>query len=102
MYPSSLSRRAISCLMREVGICAVSCIALLALRMRGSMSAIGSVCISFLLPAALRHARDDALVGELAQADPAQAELAEHRARPEGGGAGASGGHHIDVRGGAG
>src|SRR3954452_14548184 len=68
-------------LRRECGIDAVSCIALLALRMRVSMSATGSVSISVLLPAALRHAGDDALVGELAQADPAEAELLEHRAR---------------------
>src|SRR3954447_3010369 len=68
-------------LRRGGGIDAVSCIALLALRMRVSMSATGSVSISVLLPRALRHAGDDALVGELAQADPAQAELLEHRAR---------------------
>ena len=35
-----------------------------------------------LLPARLRHAGDDALVRELAQADAAHAELAEDRARP--------------------
>src|SRR5262245_5434003 len=50
--------------------------------MRVSMSAIGSVSTfgSSLLPARLRHARDRALVGELPQADPAEAELAVHRA----------------------
>src|SRR5919197_1319764 len=73
MYPSSLSRRAISSLTREVGIWAVSWSALLALRMRASMSAIGSVSIAS--PGALRHARDHARVGEIAQADPAQPEL---------------------------
>src|SRR6187551_879600 len=67
--------------MRDVGISAVSCIALLALRILVSMSAIGSVSISLLLPAALRHAGDGALMRELAQADPAQAELLEDRAR---------------------
>src|SRR5579864_8397890 len=56
--------------------------ALLAFRMRVSMSAIGSVSTSSLLPAGLRHAGDGALVGELPQADTADAELAEHRARP--------------------
>src|SRR5262249_3805254 len=59
-----------------------SCSALLALRMRVSMSATGSVSTVFLLPAALGHAGDRALMRELAQADPAQAELAEHRAGP--------------------
>src|SRR6188472_1781026 len=73
--------RAISSFRREVGISAVSCIALLALRIRVSMSAIGSVSISSLLPTALGHAGDGAVVRELAQADPAEAELLEHRAR---------------------
>src|SRR5438270_9904877 len=68
-------------LRRECGIDVVSCIALLALRMRVSMSATGSVSIQFLLPRALRHAGDDALVRELAQADATEAELAEHGAR---------------------
>src|SRR5215217_2642673 len=75
MYPSSWRMRAISTFCREVGISAVSCSALLALRMRVSMSAIGSVCM-VLLPARLRHARDLPVVRELAQADPAEAELA--------------------------
>src|SRR5579872_852523 len=57
-----------------------SCSALLALRMRVSMSATGSVSIVSLLPAALRHAGNRALVRQLAQADPAEAELAIHRA----------------------
>src|SRR6266404_4378416 len=48
--------------------------------MRVSMSAIGSVSIGS--PARLGHARDRALMREVAQADPADAELAEHRARP--------------------
>jgi hypothetical protein len=56
----------------------VSWSALLALRMRVSMSAIGSVCR---LPARFRHAGDRALVRELAQADAAEAELAGHVAR---------------------
>src|SRR5581483_8696074 len=57
-----------------------SCSALLALRMRVSMSAIGSVSTVSLLPARLRHAGNRALVGELPQADPAEPELAEDRA----------------------
>src|SRR5918997_5855124 len=74
--------RAISSFIRDVGISARSCIALLALRMRVSMSAIGSVSTSRLLPGTLGHAGDRALVGELAEADPAESELAEDRARP--------------------
>src|SRR5918997_6753177 len=81
MYPSSWSRRAMSSLRREVGISAVSCSALLALRMRVSMSAIGSVSIRAPSPAGLRHARDLPLVRELAQADPAETELAIDGAR---------------------
>src|SRR5579862_653613 len=51
--------------------------------MRASMSAIGSVSIPpSPSPARLRHSGDGALMRELAQADPAEAELAEHRARP--------------------
>src|SRR5882757_710587 len=81
MYPSSFRRRAISTFILEVGISTFSCSALLALRMRESMSAIGSVSMSSLLPAGLRHARDRALVRELAQADAAKAELFEHGTR---------------------
>src|ERR671937_1666892 len=73
--------RAISSLRREVGISTRSCIALLALRIRASMSATGSVSIARRLPAGLRHAGDHALVRELPQTDPAEAELAEDGAR---------------------
>src|SRR5205085_10180300 len=73
--------RAISTFRREVGISACSCIALLALRMRVSMSATGSVSIARLLPARFGHAGDHALMRELPQADPAEAELAEDGAR---------------------
>src|SRR6478736_929857 len=74
--------RAISTFNFEFGISARSCSALLALRMRVSMSATGSVSIVlFLLPGALGHARDDALVGELPQADTTEPELLEHGAR---------------------
>src|SRR4051794_6089813 len=82
MYPSSLSRRAISTFSFEAGIDVVSCSALLALRMRVSMSATGSVSTVVLLPRALRHAGDDALVGELPQADAAEPELLVDGARP--------------------
>src|SRR5215475_242920 len=74
--------RAISTLSFEVGISARSCSALLALRMRVSMSATGSVSMVSLLPRALRHAGDHALVGELPEADPAEPELLEHGAGP--------------------
>src|SRR5215467_16062639 len=56
-----------------------------ALRRRVSMSAIGSVIVigtSPLSPARLGHARYFARVDELAKADAAQPELAEHRSRP--------------------
>src|SRR5271154_5091698 len=75
--------RAISSFSFEEGSSTRSCSALLALRMRVSMSATGSVIIGGrLLPRALRHAGDDALVGELPQADAAKAELLVHGARP--------------------
>src|SRR5947209_5320472 len=49
--------------------------------MRVSMSAIGSVSIPAPSPARLGHARDRALMGEVAQADAAEPELLEDRAR---------------------
>src|SRR6478672_1792590 len=73
--------RAISTFNFEFGISARSCSALLALRMRVSMSATGSVSINCLLPGALGHAGDDALVGELPQADTTEPELLEHGTR---------------------
>src|SRR3954466_345529 len=73
--------RAISFFSFEDGISARSCSALLALRMRVSMSATGSVIIAA-SPRALGHAGDDPGVGELAQADAAEPELLEDRARP--------------------
>src|SRR5579875_835911 len=69
----------------ELGIRTVSCMATLALRTRVSMSAIGSVIFMsgrLLSPARLGDAGDLAGVHELAQADPAQPELPEHRVRP--------------------
>src|SRR3954452_14084039 len=59
-----------------------SCPACSPFRMRVRKSAIGSVIdIALDLPARLRHAGDQALVRELAQADPAEAELAQIRTR---------------------
>src|SRR3954470_21676656 len=72
--------RAISDLRPEVGISARSCSARFALRILVSMSAIGSVCTLASLPARLGHARDDALVGELPQADSTETELPVGRA----------------------
>src|SRR6201995_60120 len=82
MYPCSFKIRASSCLRREDGIVTSWCWALAALRRRVRKSATGSVMdmICSRLPAALGHAGDIAVVRELAQADPAQAELAIHRA----------------------
>src|SRR6185503_1290632 len=72
--------RAISILSLLAGMSTVSCDAWMALRTRVRKSATGSVMDMrferLLLPAALRHARHVAVVRELAQADPAQAELA--------------------------
>src|SRR5436190_4123815 len=61
----------------------VSLLARAALRTRVRKSATGSVMAMprSLLPARLGHPGDEALVGQLAEADPAHAELAEHRAR---------------------
>src|SRR4051812_4724024 len=73
--------RARSRLRRLAGISTVSCAAMIPLRMRVRKSATGSV-IDMASPARLRHAGDVAVVRELAQADPAQAELAVHGARP--------------------
>src|ERR671933_726687 len=72
--------RAISRLRRLEGISTSSFAAMMPLRMRVRKSAMGSV-IDMALPARLRHAGDEALVRELAQADAAKPELAVHRAR---------------------
>src|SRR3982751_6241388 len=73
--------RAISRLSLLDGMTTSSWAAWIPLRMRVRRSAMGSV-IDTRSPAALGHARDEAVVRELAQADPAQAELAVDRARP--------------------
>src|ERR1700750_1046477 len=72
--------RAISRLSLLEGITTVSWAAWIPLRMRVRKSAMGSV-IDMRSPARLRHAGDVAVVRELAQADPAQAELAVHGTR---------------------
>src|SRR5437899_9857978 len=68
-------------LMREYGISQLACRARDALRMRVSMSAMGSVML-MALPARLRDARDFAGERQLAEANPAQREAANERARP--------------------
>src|SRR3954462_11635953 len=73
--------RAISTLSLDAGMSTVSWAAWIPLRMRVRKSAMGSVMDMRGLPAALRHPRDVAVVGELAQADPADAELAVNTAR---------------------
>src|SRR4051794_35312283 len=73
--------RAISTLSFEAGVSTVSWAAWMPLRIRVRKSAMGSV-IDMALPARLRHARDVAVVGQLAQADPADAELAVDGAGP--------------------
>src|SRR5215208_1710716 len=72
--------RAISALKLDEGISTSSRSACRPLRTRVRKSAMGSV-IDMWLPARLRHAGDHALVLDLAHADPAQAELAQVRAR---------------------
>src|SRR5580704_13842496 len=69
----------------EAGIFTVSCIAVLALRIRVSMSAMGSVIVmsaALPSPARLGHTGDLPGVDHDAQADPAQAELLEHGLGP--------------------
>src|SRR3954469_18606150 len=73
--------RASSCLSLLDGISTVSCAAMMPLRIRVRKSATGSV-IDMRSPARLRPAGDEPLVGPLAPAGPAEAELAEHGARP--------------------
>src|SRR5919197_2415414 len=70
--------RAISRLSLLDGISTSSCAALMPLRTRVRKSATGSV-MDMALPAALRHPGDVAVVRELAQTDPAHAELLVHR-----------------------
>src|SRR5690242_18418487 len=103
MNPSSFRMRAISSLMFETGTSTFWCFAAYALRMRVSMSAIGSVITSpqsddecemmndepsethhssltvhrFALPARLRDAGDVAFERQRAEADAAERELAQ-------------------------
>src|SRR5919109_5638392 len=83
MKPSAFSTRAMSALMREFGTATVSWRATWALRMRVSMSAIGSEMFMdrYLLPARLDDARELAVQGQPAEADAAEAELPDEGAR---------------------
>src|SRR5918998_987030 len=80
--------RAHSAFRREDGISTVSWAAWIPLRMRVRKSAMGSVLeltagsLCGVSPRRLRHARDEALVGERPEADAAQSELPVDRARP--------------------
>src|SRR5690606_31542958 len=84
MYPSAARTPARASFSLLEGMRTSSCIAMLALRIRVSMSAMGSVMVMRRLPspARLGHAGQLACVRELAQADAAQPELAEHGVRP--------------------
>src|SRR3954468_10632855 len=72
--------RASSTLSFDDGTSTVSCAAVMPLRIRVRKSATGSV-LDMGSPTPLPHAGDVAVVRELAQADPAQAELAVDGAR---------------------
>src|SRR5690349_19544750 len=77
--------RAISVLSLEAGTSTLGWRARIALRTRVSMSAMGSVIMILLLrllPTGLDDARDLAVQRELAEAQPADAELAQKTARP--------------------
>src|SRR4051794_33738235 len=80
MYPCSLRMRATSVLNLDAGMSTNSKSASSPLRTRVRKSASGSV-IDMALPARLCEPGDVALVRHLAQADPAEAELAEVGAR---------------------
>src|SRR4029453_6065422 len=79
MKPSSFRISAMRTLSREQGMSTFSCSARLALRMRVSMSAIGSLRMA--LPARLYDARHLALERQLTEAEPAHLELPEIAAR---------------------
>src|SRR5438552_11796628 len=80
--------RAISALSRDAGMSTRVCLAVTALRIRVSMSAIGSVISNSPThqfthsPTALGDARDVAFEGELPEAQSAQRELSHVGARP--------------------
>src|ERR1700744_6115491 len=100
MYPSRVSTAARASFSLDEGIRTVSCMATLALRMRVSMSAMGSVMVircPLPLPTGLGHAGHLAGVYQLAQADTAETELPVHRVRPPAP-ATAGVGPHLELR----
>src|SRR4051794_30717744 len=83
MKPSSLSTWAMRCFSWVPGMSTTGRSMRLALRMRVSMSAIGSVIMAFVLsPARFLDARNQPAAGHVAEADAADAELAIHGAGP--------------------
>src|SRR5690606_6641779 len=83
MKPSRFIASRIATLRRLPGITQCCAPLISALRMRVSMSAIGSVIMVVdLLPRGLAHAGDLSLQGELAETATADPELAVVRARP--------------------
>src|SRR5262249_35747533 len=84
MKPSRLSTSARPHLTFEDGMSTCGRSIRTALRMRVSMSAIGSVIIvvEFPLPARLLYARNQPHIRQLAETNSADAELAIHRPRP--------------------
>src|SRR5436190_6470406 len=87
IYPSAFNSSASDIFSFDAGMAVVTCCAWLALRIRVSMSAIGSVIVMACSeqgdpsPRCLHDAGDLAGVGHLAQADPAQTEAAVDGAR---------------------
>src|SRR3990170_4656933 len=77
MKPSFLRACAKDSLSLDAGMSVWSCRAMRALRMRVSISAIGSVVIALALPAGLLYAGQMSHQGELAEADAAQPEGAK-------------------------
>src|SRR3970040_1225664 len=85
MKPSSLSTFAIATFIFEAGIETLSCLEDTPLRMRVTMSAIGSVTFNAApppLPARLGHARYLPLERHVPEADAAHAEHTDVAARP--------------------
>src|SRR5207302_9799922 len=83
MKPSSLSTWAMRCFIWVPGMSTTGRSMRLALRMRVSMSAIGSVIMALILsPTRFLDAGDQPVAGHVAEADAADAELAIHGAGP--------------------
>src|SRR3970040_1773496 len=82
MYPSSFKTRAMDTLSVDEGMLTSVWPTIWALRMRVSMSAIGSLMLIRLsLPACLNHTRDGAVQRHIAQLVAPETELAKYTAR---------------------